>query len=230
MNEIIKYQEIDKKLRQLEGELNSSLNRKNAAEMQQYLKDGQAKLIRLEESAKNLTEQYQKALKLYNEFVAKLEILSKNVESVETGKIDELEAIIQNYNKMSENLDNNINILGGRIASITKEYENIISNAKKARHNLEIYKSNFNKEKEKLEPEILKLKEEKSKQKAKVDPKLLAKYNAKFESKIFPVFVPETRGGCGGCRMEIPAGKMSQLKANGMVECENCGRIIYVKE
>lgn len=230
MQEIIKYQEIDAKLRKLESQLYSSANRKNASDMQQYLKDGQARLIKLEEVSKNLTEQYQKATKLYNDFVQKLETLSKNVESATEGKTEELEAMINSFNQTAETLDNNINILGGRMMNASKEFENIMNNAKKARHNLEIYKSAYNKEKEQLEPEINRLKEEKNKQKAKVDPKLLAKYNSKSESKIFPIFVPETKGRCGGCRMEIPAGKLSDLKSKGAIECENCGRFIYLAE
>ena len=43
------------------------------------------------------------------------------------------------------------------------------------------------------------------------------------------VFVLEINGKCGGCRMEISAQKKAILKAEGRIECENCGRIIYTK-
>lgn len=228
MQEIIKYQEIDSKLRRLEAELFSSANRKGASEMQQLLKDGQAKLIKLESTSANLSEQYNKATQLYSEFVNKLETLQKSVEGAKDEKLAQLETTIANLVATGENLDNNISALAGRIAAVNREFENIMNNAKKAKHNLEIYKANYLKEREKFEPEINKLKEELTAQRGKVDPKLLAKYNSKKEGKIFPVFVRENKGGCGGCRMAIPAGKLSTLKTNGMVECENCGRIIFV--
>ena len=66
MQEIILYQELDSKIRKLEQELASSKNRKGATEMQQHLKDGQAKLLKLENIAETLSEQYQKALNLNN--------------------------------------------------------------------------------------------------------------------------------------------------------------------
>ena len=47
MQELLKYQEIDAKLRKLNGELAQNENRKKAAQMQQYLKDTQAKLFEL---------------------------------------------------------------------------------------------------------------------------------------------------------------------------------------
>ena len=66
MQEIIKYQEIDMNIKKLDAELKSSANRKNAAEMQQYLKDSQSKLVSLDENAKALSDQYEKAVAIYN--------------------------------------------------------------------------------------------------------------------------------------------------------------------
>lgn len=227
MLEIIKYQEIDSQIRKIENELSASNNRKGATEMQQYLKDSQARLMKIDEVAKNLTEQYQKAKKLYDEFMTKLEALSKNVEQADKDKAPQLEATINNFISTSEALDNNLAVLQNKIANLNREFESVFNNSKKARKNLEIYKASYNAEREKVEPELKRLMEEKNKQKSKVDPKLLAKYNSKIEGRIFPIFVPEVKGRCGGCRMEIPAGKLSDLKSKGMIECENCGRVIY---
>lgn len=227
MLEIIKYQEIDAKIRKIESDLASSNNRKGATDMQQYLKDSQVRLMKIDEVAKNLTEQYQKAKKLYDEFITKLEALSKSVEQADKEKASQLESTIANFISTSEALDNNLAVLQNKISNLNKEFEAVFNNSKKARKNLEIYKASYNAEREKVEPELKKLIEEKNKQKAKVDPKLLAKYNSKSESKIFPIFVPEVKGRCGGCRMEIPAGKLSDLNNKGLIECENCSRVIY---
>ena len=34
---------------------------------------------------------------------------------------------------------------------------------------------------------------------------------------------------CGGCRMAISGTKLKQLKEKGVIECENCGRIIFLQ-
>lgn len=231
MQEIIKYQEIDAKVRKLENELASSANRKSASEMQQYLKDGQARLLKLEEVAANLTGQYEKATKLYNDFIQKLEALSKNVdEAGDEAKIAELDKTIENFMNTAENLENNLNVLANKIIAVNKEFEALMNKAKKAKHNLEIYKINYAKEREQLEPKINDLKSELAKQKSKVAPALLNKYNSKSESKLFPIFVAEINGSCGGCRMQISASRLSSLKADGVIECENCGRFIYSKQ
>jgi len=229
MQEMIRYQQIDMQIRKLNAELASSKNKKGAGEMQQYLKDGQAKLLKLEEVAENLTKQYEKAVKLYNDFVTKLETLNKSVESLNVEKVEELENTINNFKANSETLENNISALANKINQANKEFEVLMNNAKKAKHNLEVYKANYNKEKAQIEPEIARLSKELLDQKAKVDKNLLAKYTQKSEGKAFPIFVPETDGKCGGCRMEISASKRSDLKSKGVIECENCGRLIYLK-
>jgi len=230
MQEIIRYQEIDAKLRKLENELASSANRKSAGEMQQYLKDGQARLLKLEEIAENLTAQYEKATKLYNDFVQKLDVLSKSIDAAsDEVKISELEKTIENFSNTAENLENNLNVLLNKINAVNKEFEALMNKAKKAKHNLEIYKTNYTKEREQLEPKINELKNELEKQKSKVDASVLSKYNSKAESKLFPIYVAEINGSCGGCRMQISASRLSSLKDKGVIECENCGRFIYKK-
>lgn len=227
MQEMIKYQQIDTQIKKLNNELLSSKNKKGAGEMQQYLKDGQAKLLKLEEVAENLTMQYEKAVKLYNDFVNKLELLTKSVESANLDKIEELENTINNFKSNSETLENNIAVLANKIAQANKEFEVLMNNAKKAKHNLEVYKANYTKEKAQIEPEIARLSKELLDQKARVDKTLLAKYNQKSEGKVFPIFVVESQGKCGGCRMEISASKLADLNAKKVIECENCGRLIY---
>ena len=58
-----------------------------------------------------------------------------------------------------------------------------------------------------------------------------AEREMKREAKKFPVFVALISNKCGGCRMEISASKLGQMKTNeyGVIECENCGRFIYKK-
>ena len=227
MQEIIKYQEIDMNLKKLESELRSSANRNKASEMQQYLKDSQNKLVSLDDNAKALAEQYDKAVKIYNDFATKLDNLIKEVDKASADKVDALNALVEKFSADAAKLENHISTLQGRMNAVAREVDNIMNNAKKAKHNLEVYRAQYAKEKEQLDPKINSLKQELAKQKEKVPADLLAKYNTKSDGKILDIFVPEINGRCKGCRMEISAGKMSKLSKEGVIECENCGRYIY---
>ncbi len=230
MQEIIRYQEIDFTLRKMERELNNSASYRGRAQMQQLIKADQATLLKLENTAANLTNQYNKATQLYNEFVSALETLQKKLAEVKNEDLASLANEVKSLAQKGETLENNISAMAGRINATNREIDSILRNIKVNSEKLKAYREACAGEIAKIEPEVKRLKEELIKQKAKVDPKLLAKYAAKKENNIFPVFVKENRGSCGGCRMGIPAGRLSELKNNGMVECENCGRIIYVDE
>ena len=229
MQELLKYQDIDAKIRKLQSKIDESENRKNATEMQDYVKRCLAEITSLEQVAKTLNEQYQKSIAKYNEFVSKLESLEKSVEASSEETLSALQSTLQSFAKNAEVLEANIEMLAKKVEAANKKYDSLMANATKARKNHDVYKANFLKEKALYEQEIQKLNVELVSQGARVNPTMLAKYKMKSDGKKLPVLVPETKGRCFGCKMEIPASRMSDLAKNGFIECENerCGKIIY---
>ena len=64
---------------------------------------------------------------------------------------------------------------------------------------------------------------------SKVDPALLARYNRIKQNRSMPVTLLND-GRCMGCNMELPSRDLAKLKkSDAIVECENCGRILYLK-
>lgn len=228
MQEILKYQDVDFKIKKIENDILSSECRKNAAKMQQYLKDSQTKIMQLENSSGKVVDTYKKATKLYNEFVDKLSELNKKIEGASLENIDGLKELVSKYYDILSKLEREIGNMSNQINSINKEFDNVMKNARTARKNLEVYKDEYNKLKASKEPEIEALKKELEQLKSKVKPELMKKYLAKKEGKQ-PVFVPENGGRCSGCRMEISGVKLNELAGAGYIECENCGRIVYKK-
>ena len=226
MQEMLKYQEIDSKIKKIESDILASESRKNAAKMQQYLKDSQAKIMRLEESSGKVVDTYKKATTLYNDFVDKLSELNKKIEGSSLENIEGLKELVSKYYDILSKLEREISNLSNQIISINKEFDLVMKNARTAKKNLDIYKNEYNQLKLSKQPEVDAFKKELDQLKTKISPDLMKKYLAKREGK-FPVFVPEKDGRCGGCRMEIPGSKLNELAVNGKVECENGGRVIY---
>lgn len=228
MNEILKYQELDLEIVRLEGEIGENSDRKSALKMQQYLKDCQAKLIELNQKAKEIDDTYKKYKEIYNQMAQNLELINKNLDCKDEKKIAGLieanDAITNNLVK----LESKISTIIKECTAIQTEYASIMKNARSAKSNMQKYKENFESAKQKIEVEIATKKKELESIGKKVDKALLAKYNQKRSEKS-NVFVPEIKGRCGGCRMEIPVSKLSLLKSAGMIDCENCGRVIYNK-
>lgn len=227
MQELLKYQELDANLRKVSQSLASSESRKKANEMQQYLRNTQDKLLQLDKSAEAVSLTLKKVKQDYNAMIDRVEELVKKSAS---SSIDEVEACEQEVSKLAEKLsrmERDLNNLQGKLLGINKEFEGLMKNAKTAKANLGVYKQDYDKQKALYEPQIEKLKAEISEQKKKVRPELLAKYNSKAEGKIFPIFVALKDNRCSGCRMEVSAGRIKDLQTGHLIECENCGRIIY---
>ena len=71
------------------------------------------------------------------------------------------------------------------------------------------------------------IKSELEKLKAKVDPALMAKYLEKREKKMFPIVYAVRGEFCGACNMQLNMADLSKLKNGEIIECDQCGRLIY---
>ena len=225
---MLKYQQLDQEIVRLEGELGQNGDRKNAIKMQQLLKDYQAKLMELNKSSEKLAEDFEKYRGIFNQMAENLEVVNKNLAIKDEKKIDGLieasDAITNNLLRLEKKLSAIINDCN----SVQAEYASIMKNARTAKTNLEKYKEGFANSKAQTEKKIEEIKKELETLSKSVDKTLMAKYKQKRSDRA-NVFVEEINGRCGGCRMEISASKKAKLKLEGMIECENCQRIIYIK-
>ena len=226
IKEMLEYQKIDGEIRKLESSLKNSDERKNATKMQEYLKDGQVKLIALEKTGAKLATLYKKAVQAYNDFTEKLDKLLKEKVGEKLEDVTQMLEKANTFMLANAKLEKDLESLQASIAKVNNEFDSIMKNSKTAKSNFEVYKNRFNKLRASVEPKINELKAKRDKLQSKIDSEILNKYKHKAESK-YPVFVPVKDNTCGGCRMEISGTKLKQLKEAGFIECENCGRIIY---
>lgn len=226
---ILEYQKIESDIVALESELSKSGDREKAAQIQQSLKNQHSRLIVLETNAKRVNESYTKAIAKYEEYNKKLEELEKQVSVVDSDKVELYEKAYKDFAAVANALEKEITKMHGEIQSISREYEEIIKKSKSDREKFDKYKATYSKLKATIEPQIEDAKKKLAEVQKEIDAKLLAKYNQKRDGRIFPVFVRLNVNKCGGCRVEIPASKMGDMKKNdfGVIECENCGRYIY---
>ena len=228
---ILEYQKIEGTIIKLENELAKSSDREKATEIQKELKNYHSRLVVLEENAKKVNLAYTLAIKKYQEYNEKLAELEKMLEEVSEDKFDFYEKAYKDFMNISSGLEKEIAKLHNDIQQISHEYEEIIKRSKVGREKFDVYKAKYTKLKNELEPQIAENKDKLVKLQKEIDAKLYQRYVQKRESRIFPVFVPLTDNKCGGCRMEISASKLGSMKNNefGVIECENCARIIYTK-
>ena len=146
----------------------------------------------------------------------------KSLEEIErqVAAVQKLEDSLQHYeqelNKMRKDSDQRDRMqkdIRLRYARTKAEYDEL----KKT------YEVEFSRDKVKL----AELKARAEKEAANVDADLMSQY-CEVKQHVTPPIAQLNGDRCGCCNMSMPAAVMNEVKSGKLVECDNCGRILYV--
>lgn len=231
IKEILEYQNLDAKLVKLEKEIANSPAKLAANKMVEYVKNAQQSLVLLEKNSAALISNYEKLSAQYQKVAKEVEKLSK--QKFDNLSVDELRENTNVATQLNANLltiERNISLLSEKIASILKEFEKTKNQAKTAKLKFEQNKAEHIKFVESKQTEVKKLEKELASVEKTINKDLLKKYKELRSDNKFPIFVPLVNESCGGCVMHQPRARIDKLKADKMLECENCHRMIYLPE
>ena len=144
-----------------------------------------------------------------------LDEIEKQVAAVQRLE-DSLQHYEQELNKMRKDSDQRDRLqkdIRLRYARTKAEYDEL----KKS------YEVEFGRDKVKL----AELKERAEKEAANVDASLLERYR-EVKQHVTPPIAQLNGNRCGCCNMSMPAAVMNEVGSGKLVECDNCGRILYV--
>lgn len=228
---LLKYQDVDAGLRKIEIALSGSEARKKAVSAKKYLESVDETVNGLDVKAAELAHIYEKLQSeskvladQREEFVGALEhAADENALNYLAKKADEL------YNKV-KNLTQETAKVADAMQAVYKEYAGIRNNIKNAQaqyaENGKIYnelKASKQDERTAIENELKNLEKD-------VEPSLMERYKAKRAMKIFPILYGVNGDFCGACNMELPKSTLARLKSGEVIECDQCGRLLYLKK
>jgi predicted nucleic acid-binding Zn-ribbon protein len=228
---LLAYQEADANLRKIETALSSSEERKKAMSAKKYLEGVEESVNKLDVRAAELFATYEKATDEQIKLKEQESAITDALDAVE----DEKEAAY--LIKKAEELIAKIKALGSKANKISEEIQAVIkeySNIKKTTQAAQVqYKENaekYNALKESMKEEKEKVEKELEALKGKVDPMLMDRYMKKRANKIYPILFEVKGNVCGACRMELPMSEMNKLKNGEVIDCDQCGRLLYLGE
>ena len=228
IKELLAYQNADAKLRKIEKELGSSVAKKKGAQAKAYLEGVNDSVNKLDDKAELIAGEsislFDQQKKIENE----LQDISKAIDSA----TDENE--VAYLAKKAEELLNQIKALAQKInknneesSKIVKEYSGIRNQTKSAQAQLAEAREEYDKLKATFKDEMVAINKELETLKKSVDPALMEKYEKKRANKIFPIAFEVTDSVCGACRMELSMLELNKLKNGEIIECDQCGRLLY---
>lgn len=230
IEQLLAYQNADASLKEIEKTLSESVERKKAMSAKKYLDGVVENVNKLDARASELVFAYEQAtqeqLKLKEqeeELVRALdEATDENAVNYLMKKVEELISKIKALGKKATMIEN-------EIQGVMKEYSTIKNTSKAAQAQYSEYGVKYNELKKSLKEKKDAVDAELEALKGKVDKALMDRYLAKRNAKMYPI-VYEVRGNaCGACNMELPAAELNNLKKGEVVDCSNCGRMLYKK-
>ncbi len=231
IEQLLNYQQADAKLRKIETELSGSEARKKAMAAKKYLEGVEANVDNLDARAAKLLDVYQKAVAERDrliEFEAEFESAMKDAANEA-----ELSYLVKKADKVSleiKALYAKLNKLAEEVQAVMKEYVNIKNTTKAMQAQYAENGKKYNELKASLKDEKEAVEKELDGLKKTVDPVLMERYLKKRASKMYPVVYELRDNVCGACNMELSMSEINKLKSGEIIECSQCGRLLYRKK
>lgn len=236
------YQQADQKIDALERKLKNLPARKKFFRARKTLMEQQERLGAMERMAqvgRSRTDGIEKDYKRLMVACKKLEeIFNKSSEELFQKTSDDalaqVDQFLADYNFLQQKvvgLRRELTHIMTNVDAAEKSLEDIRVIVTEARKDYNHYKDVHNAELKEATPELEGLRAAAAQESKKVDPELLKKYTAIKSNKIAQPLA-EIRGDqCGGCNISLPSLVVNSVRAGErIVECESCGRILYIPD
>lgn len=231
LKEILIYQQKDAALVKLNKELQNSKEKSEVNKLVEQVKQAQNKLVSLENSASHLIADferlkanYQNKLNTVNK-VKNTDINSKTADELrdDEGKIKKE---ISNLLALSKEIKN----LSDKINNTVIAFEKAKTFGMECKTKYKESLNKFNALEKKAEAKRAEIEKEMEELKKTINPRIMTKYLELRDDHKFPILVPLTNNCCAICSTPLANARLDLLNKNGIIECENCHRIIYQKK
>ncbi len=224
------FMQVDMEADGFENKMRQSASRQKLIKQRDFLKDQQANMKKLEteiavmqdrlEAVQDEADRLEKSLgALAEEFEnnppQNAEDAQKQAEAVQK-LVDSLSRYEQELSKMRKDADTK-----------DRQQKEIRVRAAKTKMEFDQLKVEYDKEFKADTAALQQMRERTEAESKKVDPALLSKYHS-IKQHCTPPMAKLINGQCSGCFMSLPSATLLDIRSGDrIVECDNCGRILY---
>ena len=227
------YQEAEVAKNAIEAEIRSTPARVQLNKLHKQLKNQQAVIAKLSEDIEAYEQQINKLTELVSKLEGRLEVESAELVTIRQDEestaeeMTELKGDIERLNREVSQGVRETKTLLGEIEKASEEYQTTVRAASKAKKEYDTLRVTCEEERESRAGEIEKHDKNLASLAKSVDPALLERYNQVKQHHAVPI-AKIVASKCGGCNMSLPMVMLKKIATtDGIVECENCGRILY---
>ena len=231
IQDLLRYQETDGKLRTIEQEIAASDERKKYMKARKFLEKAPEKLEALDAKAAELKHIFELLTDKYAEIADTIKDYENLDEMVEQG------AEVSFYKKNASQIMDSLKALKAEISKLSSRIEAAkteFAAAKKQtiamQKQYKEYREKYLEVKNARADEISAIEAELNKLSKSIPAETMAKYNLKRKEKLFPVVCEVQGNRCPQCGMELSIAEISQLSDGKFVECDSCRRVLFTKK
>lgn len=236
LEKLFNYQTLDLKLDEENKKLKHTKTRVRLQKIHDYLQNQQAAIKKLEQNLIVKQNDVQDAGEQLKNISNEFNLLGKEIKEAAKDELDSVElpyvkSLVQDQEKIYDTLLKQKKRLEKIIISaggVDDKLKAVLVNVTKAKKEFADLKKKHDIEIKESQPQIDALNKELKKAEKGVDSKLIKRYNSIKKSIIMPiVLVKDSK--CPGCNMNIPSSRLNKIQNGEILECESCGRIIFIR-
>lgn len=231
IDELLKYQEADGRLRAVEQEISSTDERKKYVTARKFLEKAPEKLSALDAKAAELRRTFETLEKKYAELADTIKDYENLDEMIEEG--GDLSFYKKSASQIADSLrtlKGEINRLASLIEAASAEYRTAKKQTIAMQKQYKEYKEKYAAVKDAHAAQVKEIEAELAELAKKVPASALEKYRAKRKEKLYPVVCEVTGNRCPQCGMELSLAEMSKLEGGALIECDSCHRTLFKRK
>lgn len=228
IEKLLKYQEEDSKLLQIEREAANSEEWKNYSQAKSFLTKAPDKLDAMDARARELQSLLTRLTEKYEEIAETIRDFEHIDELVEGGA--DISFYKKNVSQISDRLKSvrsEINALVKSVKEADEEYQALKKKTITVQKQYVDYQAAYQEYKKTKLAEMDEVKAELKKLSADISAEVMKRYEMKRSERIFPIICAVKNDRCSKCGMELSIIGKEKISGGEVTECENCHRFLY---
>lgn len=236
LDAMLLYQQTEQKKLEAEQAVRSTPARQKLSRLHKLLKTQQATIQKLTEETETRLSQINKLSEQAKRLEERIELENSELATI-TGdeestaaEMTELRVDIERLQKEINQVVREAKKLLSEAEKAAEEYRETNLTAKNAKKEYDQVRAVCEKERDDSAEMLASFDEKLEQIRKHVDPALFQRYEKVKQHYAAPI-VPVIGGKCSGCNMSLPMVMLKRLNApDAVLECENCGRILYSEQ
>lgn len=223
------FQQADLEVDRFEAQLKGSKRRQLLLKLRTFLKEQQDAMAKVEGEVAQLEQRVEQIQEQNQARGAELEEMLQSASGLgeEARAVRDLLTDARHLAELFARSEHDLERMQRQIQNLEKQRKDINSRFSKAKGEYDRVKAEYDDELAQSADKLEQLRSARDEKREGIPNELMERYQAVKKRKIPPVAI-RSNDQCLGCNMGLPAVFLETKISEQIIECENCGRILYV--